>query len=141
MVPTATTIFEDKDGDPDVPYSEVVSMIPRLLRRLNAVRLRILRLSFAAPDIDQAPPQSFLQHLIGICEPMEELILGSWLPNLKAITFDLGCQSRDIASWQFKITKCFQKLEKVVSVRVMAHDHMRYVIQLALNQDFYSQNW
>ena len=128
MVPTVTTIFADKDSDPDVPYSEIVSMIPRLLRRINAVKLRILRLSFAAPDIDEAPPQSFLQHLIGICDPMEELVLGSWFPNLKAITFDLGCRARDIPSWQSQITKCFPKLEKIVSIQVIPHDHMRYVV-------------
>ena len=125
--PTVTTFFRDKDGDPDVPYSEMVFMIPRLLRRLNAVGLRVLRLSFADPDIDPAP-HSFLAQLAAICDPMEELILGSCLPNLKAITFDLGCRNRDIPSWQSKVTKCFPKLEHIVSIQVIPHDPIRYVV-------------
>ncbi|KAM5542989.1 hypothetical protein V8D89_003373 [Ganoderma adspersum] len=124
MVPTIASIFGDKDSSPDVPYSEMVSMIPRLLRRLNAIKLCILRLSFSAPDIDQEP-HSFLEHLTAICDPMEELVLGSWFPNLKTIMFDLGCRTRDIPSWQSNITNCFPKLEKIVSIQVIPHDHMR----------------
>ena len=102
-------------------------MIPRLLRRLSAVRLSILRLSFSAPDINQAP-DAFLEHLFAIGDSMEDMVLGSWFPNLKVVMFDLGCPTRDIPSWQSRITKCFRKLEKVVSVQVIPGDHIRYVV-------------
>ncbi len=139
-VPGLITTFEDKDGDRTIPYAEVVSLIPRLLSRLKAVRFSVLKLGFSAPDIDQAP-DTFLDHLRAIHDPMEEMILGSCFPNLKAITFDLGPRpTRDIPSWQSRITKCFPKLEKVVSVQVVPYDNMRYANHVAFNQDFYSRN-
>lgn len=124
MVPECATIFEDKDGGPTVPYAEVVSLIPRLLRRLHAVGLRLLKLSFAAPDIDQAP-DAFIDYLTAIRDSMEEMIVGpySGFPNLETITFDLGSRTRDIALWQSRITKCFPRLERVISV--LPHDNMR----------------
>ena len=113
-------------------------MIPRFLRCLSAVRLSILRLSFSAPDINRAP-DVFLEHLVAIGDSMEEMVLGSSFPNLKAVTLDLECRTRDIPWWQSRITKCFQKIAKVVSVQVIPHDNIRHVIQIALSRHFYSR--
>nr|VWO95686.1 Uncharacterized protein [Ganoderma boninense] len=122
MAPGLETRFRDGDRKPIMPYAEVISLIPRLLRRLNAVQLRILRLSFSAPDIDLAP-DAFLDHLKAIHEPMHEMIRSSWFPRMKVITFDLGHRPRDIPSWQSRITtECLPELGKVVSIQVIPHD-------------------
>ncbi len=136
VVPGRITRFKDKDYGPTILHAEVISLIPCLLRRLNAVRLRVLNLGFSAPNIDQAP-DAFLEHLSAINDPMEEMLLNSYFPNLKAITFDLGPRpTQDIPSWQSRITKCFPKLEKVVFIQVVPHDNMRYAIHVAFDQDF-----
>lgn len=132
--PGVITRFHDKKNGPALSYAEIVSTIPHLLRRLNAARLCILKLGFSAPDINQAS-DAFLEHLNAIREVMEEMILGSRFPTLKAIIFDLGL-TRDIPLWQSRISECFPKLKEVVSIQVIPHDSIRFVTHIAINRDF-----
>ena len=138
LVPTTSTTFKDHDDNPYVPYDEVVSLIPRILRRINAVKLSILRLSFSARDINPKAPDEFLECLTAsMGYSLEEMVLGSWFPNLKAIMLDLGGWTGDIPSWQSTIPKCFPKLAKVISIQVIRHNDVRYVV-IAFDRGFCS---
>ncbi|KAM5540556.1 hypothetical protein V8D89_005785 [Ganoderma adspersum] len=117
-----TEVYDTYDADV-VPYTEIISVIPRLLYRLAAVRLHTLDLHFAFPDVNQSP-DAFLGHLATIRKPIEEIVLGSRFPNLKHIIFDLGLQERDVPWWKRRIAKCFPGLDKLDCLQVKPHDNM-----------------